>query len=442
MKTQNLLLILVCSLPLVLSAGANDWPQWRGPNRTGIAEEKGLLKEWPEEGPKLLWQANDLNGGYSTPAIAGERLYLQTSEGVTDEFVQARKVEDGSLVWSTRIGAVGNPDQQPPYPGARSTPTVDGKLLYALGSDGDLACLQVSDGKIIWQKNVPMDFGGKPGDWAYAESPLIDGDVLVVTPGGETATLVALSKRNGEVIWKAVVPEGDAAGYASIITVTVDGVKQYVQFLANGLVGVDAKTGEFLWRYDETADGSSANIPTPISHENFVYNAAGETGGALVKLTAKDGHVEAESEYFQKKLPSAIGGAVKIGDYLYGTGSRNLMCVEFATGEVKWQAQSVGAGALCYVDGMLYLHGEENGDVALVEASPDEYIEKGVFTPPDIPDRGKSRAWAYPVVANGQLYVRDMNMLWCYDMHDPTHRNSSTCGLVGFPCGQLSGTTR
>jgi outer membrane protein assembly factor BamB len=324
-------------------------------------------------------------------------------------------VKDGSPVWSTRIGKVGNPTQQPNYPAARSTPTVDADVLYALGSDGDLVCLSISDGKEKWHKNLRSDFGGIPGRWAYAESPLIDGDLLVCTPGGAQATIVALNKTNGEVIWKSAVPGGDAAGYASLIIVDVDGIKQYVQFLEKGLVGVDAKSGKFLWRYEQTAKGSPANIPTPVGSGPYVYSGAARSGGGLVKLTAHNGSVSAEPVYFNNKLPSAIGGAVKVGDFLYGAGSESIMCVEFTTGQVKWHGRGVGAGSVCFADGCLYLHGE-NGEVALVEATPSGYHEKGRFTPAEGPDRGHSAAWTYPVVANSRLYIRDLSSIWCYDV--------------------------
>ncbi|HEX5443021.1 MAG TPA: PQQ-binding-like beta-propeller repeat protein [Pirellulales bacterium] len=399
---------------LCLCLAGADWPQWRGPQRDGISAETGLLAKWPEDGPKLLWQVSDAGGGYSTPAVVGQRLYLLGNEGMDNEFVQARAVAGGEQLWSVKLGKVG-PNQKPPYPGSRSTPTVDGSLLFALGSDGDLACLEASSGKEHWRLNLRDQFAGKPGNWAYAESPLIDGDVLVCTPGGAEATLVALSKTSGEVIWKCAVPGGDEAAYASAIVVEAAGIKQYVQFLQNGLVGVEAETGKFLWRYDATAKGSPANIPTPVAQGGYVFSGSGRSGGGLVKVSADGGGLVAEQVYFHGKLPTSIGGAVMLDGYLYGTNSQGLLCVEFTTGELKWQDRSVGPGAVCYADGSLYLHGE-GGDVALIEATPDGYRERGRFTPPDQPDRGRSKAWAYPVVAGGKLYLRDMNKLWCYSV--------------------------
>ena len=409
--------LLACLGSFAVAAAAANWPQWRGPERNGISQETGLLKEWPKEGPKLLWQAKSIGSGYSTPAVVGERLYLLSNHGMEDEFVKALNVKDGKEVWSTHLGKVGNPDQKPSYPAARSTPTVDGDLLYALGSNGDLVCLVRSTGKVRWQKNLRTDFGGQPGIWAYAESPLIDGDVLVCTPGGAEATLVALSKKTGKLLWKSTVPGGEQAAYASVIGATVGGVKQYVQFLQKGLVGIDAKSGRFLWRYDKTAQSSPANIPTPVGRDDYIYSATSLGGAGLIKLNPRPESVEVDEVYASPKLPTAIGGSVLLGDYLFGTTGQALVCAEFTTGEVKWTERGVGAGSLCYADGRLYLHGE-NGELALVEATPIGYREKGRFTPPDQPERGKSKSWAYPVVANGRFYVRDSNVLWCYDVKD------------------------
>lgn len=399
---------------LSLSGAAADWPQWRGPERNGISKETGLLKEWPKEGPKLLWQVKEIGDGYSTPAVVGERLFLISNQGIDNEYVHALSTTDGKEIWKVTIGKVG-PNQGPQYPGSRSTPTVDGDVLYALGSDGDLVCLNTSDGKEQWRKDLRKDFGGKPGKWAYAESPLIDGDALVVAPGGSKATIVALHKKSGDVIWESAIPEGDEAAYASAMIVEAGGVKQYVEFLGKGLVGVEAKTGKPLWRYEKTAQGSPANIPTPLVQNEFVYSAAGRSGGGLVQLKVAGTTVEADEIYFTPKLPTAIGGAVVLEGVLYGTNSQGLVCADLKTGDIKWQERGVGAGSVCYADGRLYVHGE-NGEMALVEATPEAYREKGRFMPPEPPKKGPGKAWAYPAVANGKLYVREMGTLWCFDV--------------------------
>jgi outer membrane protein assembly factor BamB len=419
MKTPQVhlvvLVLLVCSQPL----DAADWPQWRGPQRNGISAETGLLPEWPKDGPKLLWRVDDIDYGYSTSAVVGDFLYLLSNKGMDDEFVRALAVRDGKPVWSTRLGKVG-PNKGPQFPAARSTPTVDGERLYALGSAGDLACLETDTGKIQWQKNLVSDFGGQHGNWAYSESPLIDGDHLICTPGGKEATLLCLNKETGEVIWKSAVPEGDAAGYASANIIDAAGHKQYVQFLGKGVVGVDAKTGKFLWRYDQTGKGP-ANIPTPVVQAEYVYSSGGQSGfGGLVRLKADKDSVATESVYYERNLPVAIGGAILLDGHLYGTTAQELVCAEFTTGKIKWHDKCLGAGAICCADGRLYIHGE-NGQVALVEATPPAYRELGRFTPSDQPKHTRGnweKAWAYPVVANGRLYIRDLGTLWCYDIRN------------------------
>jgi outer membrane protein assembly factor BamB len=410
----------VAALTLIaaaISVSAADWPQWRGPNRDGISQEKDLLQRWPQEGPKLVWKATDIGSGYSTPSVVSDRLYLLANEGLENEFVAAVSARDGKRIWTTRVGNVGQPNQMPRFPAARSTPTVEGDVLYALGSEGDLVCLDTDSGKIRWRKHLRSDFGGQPGTWAYAESPLIDGDTLVATPGGSEATLVALNKKTGEVIWKCPVPGGDEAAYASALAVEVGGIRQYVQLLQKGLVGVEAKTGKFLWRFDKPVSRFNANIPTPVVADGIAYAGSAGTGGGAVKLQAKDGGVAAEPLYFETSLPTAIGGAVKLGDYLYGTTGAALLCLEFQTGQVKWKERALGAASICFADGRLYLHGE-NGEVALVEASPEGYREQGRFTPPAPPKRTNNmeKAWVYPVVAGGRLYLRDHECLWCYDV--------------------------
>jgi outer membrane protein assembly factor BamB len=412
--------LCLCFLAVSLSsarmgASTSDWPQWRGPERNGTSKEIGLLKQWPKEGPKLLWQVNDIGDGYSTPVVVGKRIYLMSNIGMENEFVQALSTQDGKPIWTTRVGNVGNPNQNPPYPKARSTPTVDGDFIYALGSDGDLACLEAKSGKIRWQKNIRKEFGGQPGEWAYAESPLVDGDVVVVTPGGAEATMVALNKKTGALIWKSAIPGGDPAGYASAVVVQGGGRKQYVQCLSKGMVGVDAKTGQFLWRNKEVAKGP-AQYFTPVAHGEYVYGGALGVGGVLVRLKA-DG--SAEQVYLTRGLPNGIGGALVVGETIYGTeAGATLVAADFTTGKMKWQDKSIGWASVAYADEHLYLHGI-SGEIALVEATPEGYREKGRFTPPAQPKKKQvgpfpEGAFAYPVIANGRLYIRDLGTLWAY----------------------------
>ena len=410
--------LAVCGMLALTAARADDWSQWRGPRRDGVSREKGLLKSWPKTGPKLLWQIDDIGLGYSTPCAAGNRLYIQSNEGLNDEFVRAFDARNGKRLWSTRLGKVGNPAQQPSYPGARSTPTIDGKFLYALGSDGDLACIALATGKVVWSKSLRADFGGVPGVWAYSESPLIDGNRLIVSPGGESATVVALDKKTGKTLWTSAIPGEKSAGYASSVALTVGGTRQYALYLTRGLAGLDAATGKLLWRFDKTLDTQfSVHAATPIAAGNLVYSAAATVGG-VARIAATPAGFVAEPVYVERKAPNSMGGAIKIGDYLYGTTRATLLCTEFATGKVRWEERGIGSGSVCYADGLLYVHGE-NGDVALVEATPTGYVERGRFAPPRQPERGQSKAWAYPVLAGGKLYLRDLGSLWCYDVRKP-----------------------
>jgi outer membrane protein assembly factor BamB len=330
-KISTAALILLAN---ALSSPASDWPQWRGPQRNGLSQESGLLQQWPKDGPTLRWKISRAGSGYSTPAVVGDRIYLLANEGLDNEFVEALAAPDGQNLWKTGLGNVGNPTQQPNFPAARSTPTVEAEALYALSSDGDLACLDRSTGQVRWRKNLRTDFGGKPGQWAYSESPLVDGDTLVCTPGGSGATVVALNKKTGEVLWKCALAEGDEAAYASAIVVETGDVRQYVQLLQKGLVGIDARSGQLLWRYSKPVSRYGANIPTPIESHGYIYSAAAGTGGGLVKLKVAGNKIEPEQVYFESKFPTAIGGVVKVGDYLYGTTGVALLCTVFTTGQV------------------------------------------------------------------------------------------------------------
>lgn len=412
MSVRFLSAVLFLALPALLLA--DDWPQWRGPTRNGISQETGLLQKWPEAGPPLVWQITDVGSGFSTPSVVGDRIYLLGNEGMDNEFVQARDVKTGDLIWQQRIGRVGK-NEGPFYPGARSTPTVVGDFLYALGSNSDLACLKTKDGSIVWTTNLKKDFGGNPGRWAYAESPLVDGEILVCTPGGEEATLLALDRDNGEVIWKCALPTGDEAGYSSAMIMNAGGTKQYVQFLQKGVVGIAATNGKLLWRYERTAKGSLANIATPLVKNDRVYTASARGGAALIAIKSNNGKFTTEEVYYSQSLPDNIGGSVVHDGHLFGTTRQGLMCVDFKTGEVLWKDRAIGPASTLYADGLLFLHGE-NGEVLLVQATTDSYNELGHFTPQDAPDTGKAKTWAYPVLSDGKLYIRQKNSLWSYNV--------------------------
>jgi outer membrane protein assembly factor BamB len=395
-----------------------DWPQWRGPERNAISRETGLLQTWPTGGPPLAWKVEGLGGGYTTPSVAAGRVFGMSYRG-TNEVVWALDEANGRELWSTVLGKRAETVNK--NEGPRCTPTVDGDVLYALGVSGDLVCLETATGKERWRRSLPKDFGGEMmSNWGYSESPLVDGDRLICTPGGKGATLVALDKRTGKEIWRAAVPQDDPAGYASAVAADVAGRRQYIQFVGGGVVGVAADDGKFLWRYDAPAC-RLANCSSPLYHEGHVFAASAyNRGGGLARLTRDGDAFKAEEVYLNKKMQNQHGGMVLVDGYLYGANGGNgparlfaLVCLEFKTGKVMWEEKRAGKGSISYADGRLYYR-NENGPMLLLESNPSAYVECGRFTQPDVSKVG--RVWPHPVIANGRLYLRDQGLLLCYDV--------------------------
>ena len=417
-------------------AVADDWPQWQGPDRNAISKEKGLLKEWPKGGPPLAWKATGLGGGDSAPSVAGGKLFGMSNRGA-DEVVWALSEADGKEQWATPLGPAVRQQMPQSREGPGCTPTVDGERLYALTMGGDLACLEVKGGKEVWRVSLTKDYGGAVPTWSYRESPLVDGDKVVCTPGGPDAGLVALDKLTGKTVWKSKLPEagggggaggkkgrfggGSGAAYASPIAVDFGGQRQYVQLTAKALVGVAAADGKVLWTYNRPANGAAINCTTPIYHDGHVFaSSAYGAGGGLVKLVKDGDGVKAEEVYFTREMQNHHGGLVLVDGALYGAAGGNeggaLACLDFKTGKVLWDEREGGRrvrkGSVAFADGRLYYRTEE-GPVVLIEPSPKEYVERGRF---EQPDRSRSPAWAHPVVANGKLYIRDQDLLLCYDI--------------------------
>lgn len=392
-------------------ARADDWPQWRGINRDAISHETGLLQDWPKGGPRLVWKAQGLGRGYSSVSVADGKIFTMGDLGapVNGEALIALQVSGGKKIWTAKVGESWSDG------GPRCTPTVDGDRVYALSPHGDLVCFTTAAGKELWRKNLKKDFGGHMmSGWGYSESPLVDGDKLVCTPGGKESTLVALDKKTGKLIWKSRVPQGDGAAYSSIITANINGERQYVQFMGRGVVGVAANDGTFLWRFDKPANGT-ANCSTCIANDHFVFAASAYgAGGALAKISESD---KAEVVYSTKNMKNHHGGMVLVDGHLYGANGGNgetpaLVCLDFKTGDVMWEEQKAGKGSIAYADGRLYYR-DEGGAMVLVEANPHQYLEHGRFNQPD---RKGAPAWQHPVIANGKLYLRDQDVLLCYDI--------------------------
>ena len=422
-----LVLLLGNSAPLAgqVPAKPGEWPQWRGPNRDGISAETGLLKEWPKGGPPLAWKAKGLGEGFSGVSVAGGRIFTMGNRS-GKEVVIALEETGGKELWAAEVGAVRGDGGG--MPGPRCTPTIDGPLVYALGLNGDLLCLEASGGKVRWRKDLVAEFQGETPVWGYSESPLVDGNRLVCTPGGKEATLAALDKATGALIWKSFVPRGtdklygadpkkpDGAEYSSMVAGEAGGIRQYVQFLKTGVAGVAAGDGKFLWRYNRTAN-DTANVCTPLLRDGFVFAASNyAVGGALVKLEAKDGTVAAKEVYFNKQMQVHHGGVICLGDLLFGFDRVQIRCIDFKTGKNLWvdKDERITKGSLAAAEGRIYAR-SENGPVALLEASAAGYVEKGRF---DQPGRSSASAWPHPVIAGGRLYLRDQDLLLCYDIRE------------------------
>lgn len=385
-----------------LASGA-DWPQWRGIHRDGMSPETGLLKSWPEGGPKQIWKATGLGEGFSSFAVVKGRIYTQ-GQRENQEYVMAYDAATGKKLWET---AAGSAFRERRGHGPRGTPTVDGTVLYALSADGTLVCLNLADGKQVWSQNIVERYKGEVPHWGISESPLVDGNRVIVTPGGSDGTLVALDKRNGNPLWKS--KGSDGAAYSSPIIVDSGGLKQYVTLTSGGAVGVAASTGEMLWRYDKVAN-RTANIATPLFAKDHIFVSTDYgTGCALLKVAATTG--KTTEVYFNREMKNHYSSSVLVGGHLYGFSSTVLTAMNFLTGDVSWRDRTVGKGSVTFADGMLYVF-SERGQVALVEAAPDAYKEKGRFSIP----AGEFNTWTPPVIANGRLYLREQDNLYSFDI--------------------------
>ncbi len=415
---------LLAALPLT----ASDWPQWRGPERNGKSAETGLLQEWPEGGPALVWTARGVGVGYSSVSVAAGPVNNK-GDLENGQYVMALKEAGGELLWKTRVGDI-HKDQRG---GPRSTPTTDGERLFVMTTAGEVVSLEAATGKEIWRRSLPEDFGGYlmkamgSYDWRFSESPLVDGDRVIVTPGHIEALLVALDKKTGEEIWRTrgrrLGPIGsDGAGYSSAVISQAGGTRQYVQLLGRGLIGVEAESGTLLWSYNRVAS-DIANIATPIVQGDLVFGSAGYgTGAALLEIRRDGDDWQAEEVYFLEAdtMQNHHGGLILHEGMIFtGTGHNKgfPIAVDLMSGKVAWGPErnaGANSAAVTYADGRIYFR-YQDGRMILVEASPEAYRERGTFMIPDV----VKESWAHPVIANGKLYLREQDNLYCYDVAAP-----------------------
>jgi outer membrane protein assembly factor BamB len=426
-KTKNLTLLRSYGLTvlliatIVINARAQDWPQWRGSKQDGIVKDVNLNLNWTEKKPALLWVFRDAGTGYSSPAVVGTTLYLSGAENGND-FAFALDTKTGNLKWKQNLGERYVQDRGD---GPRGTITVDGDKLYLIRGGGQVHCLSAADGKTLWQKDFVKDFGGKiMSQWGYSESPLVDGNLLICTPGGEKGTMIALDKSSGTVVW--VCKEWtDEAGYSSPIVAEAHGVRQFIQQSAKGVAGVSAKDGKLLWRV-EVEGYRTAIIPTPIFQDNVVYITASYNSSCnAIKLIKEGDKFRTEIVYSNKNMLNHHGGVVLLNGHIYGfSEGSGWTCQNFKTGENVWSTGRTGEvtnfskGAVLVVNDRLLLQEERSGLLAIAAASPDGWKEFGRM---EFPERTEmetkdNMVWAHPVVANGKLYVRDHDLLFCFDL--------------------------
>lgn len=395
------------------NAQAESWPRWRGDANTDHSPDTGLLKSWPEDGPKRLWLYSDAGHGYSGFSVREGRLFtMGARDGST--YLLCLDLEDGNEIWATKVDKVlknGWGD------GPRSTPTLDGDLkdglVYTVSGRGDIVCARQKTGEKVWSRKM-SEFGGSVPKWGYSESLLVDGKQVVCAPGGDEGALVALDKSTGKKLWQSKEFTGTAE-YSSVVPAKIGGKRQYIRLLQKKLGGVDAKTGETIWSFDWP--GRVAVIPTPIVDDNRIYITSGYGVGCMMIEVGKDGGVE--KLWQNKVMKNHHGGVVRVGEYLFGHADAGWVCQKWEDGSEVWRERdALGKGAIHYADGMLYCLEEASGTVALVEASPEGFKEASRFRlqPQSEIRSRRGKIWVHPVVVGGRLLLRDQEHIYCFDV--------------------------
>ncbi len=406
---MNRILLSLVTL-MTCQVQAADWPTFRGLERDGLSEESGLLKEWPEGGPQKLWTSNEAGLGYSSFSVVGDRLYTMGADD-SQEYVIALDATSGKKLWQT---AVGERLENGWGPGPRSTPTVVGDLIVALGGKGGLYCVAATDGSKKWSVEM-KDLGGSVPTWGYSESALVDGEVVLCTPGGSDGTVAAFDLKTGSKLWQSS-DMTEKAHYSSIVPVDHHGQRQYIQLTQSKVFGLNA-SGELMWQADWPL-GRTAVIPTPIYENGYVYVTSGYGAGCMLLKIDADNNVE--QLYDNKVMKNHHGGVIQVGNHIYGhSDGPGWICQDMVSGEMVWNEKSkLGKGAVAFAEGMLYCLEENSGTCVLIEATPDGWEEHGRFTlEPQTTQRSpKGKVWSHPVIANGKLYLRDQEIICCYDI--------------------------
>ena len=399
-------------------AGALDWPQWRGPNRDGISRQTGLLKEWPDDGPQVLWRV-PLGEGFSGISVARGRVYTMFSEG-NDEFVICLDASNGEEMWRFRSDSTyyeyegGN--------GPRATPTIDGEFLFTVSAQGRFYALSSVNGEKVWSYDLIKDFGSYMPKWGFSSSPLVEGNLLLVEVGGSNGKfIVAFDKTNGDVLWSS---HTDKLGYASPIGVTIGGVRQLIVFAGLRLLSVSIDNGEVLWSYPWRTGRFDVHAATPIfiAPDKIYISSGYGSGAAVVQVKVmnspessalnnggKKNQIEVKEVWRNKKLQNRLSTSVLHGDHLYGFHNAILKCIDANTGTEKWKTRGFGEGTLILAEDHLIIL-SDRGKLGLVEATPKAYREIASA------EVLSGLCWTVPTLANGRLYARNQKEMVCLDM--------------------------
>ena len=386
----------------VVSLSAQNVVEWRGENRTGVYQEKGLLKSWSAKGPELLWHYDGLGEGHSSVAIAANKIYVT---GMVKDVGYLYVFDmNGKLLSKKEYGK----EWDKSYNGSRGTVTINDGKVYLITGTGFLICFNQNTLNIVWKKDIQADFGGKNIKWGINESPLIVDEKIILTPGGKEHNIVALNKNNGSLIWSCK-GEGDLSAYCSPLYIGDQQVPQIVTMTANHIIGIDISNGKKLWSYENT-NRWSVHANTPLYGDNMILCTSGYGKGSTMFRLINGGR-SVEVAWKLADIDSRIGAMVKIGNYVYGSGDNNKywFCVDWKTGKIKYKDNSLPTGVTIAADGMLYCY-SDRGDMALVRATPEKFdlISKFKIT------LGTDQHWAHPVIYQGVLYVRHGNTLMAY----------------------------
>ncbi len=409
MKRNAPLVALLVTIVLCAMAGGTDCPRFRGPAGDGMFPETGLLENWPESGPKLAWTAEGLGQGYSSAVVADGTIYVTGMDDQKQGYLFAFNL-DGSSKWKTAYG----PELEkrgPAVAGTRGTPTVDGDRVFVMTGFAKLVTFESAQGHVLKTVDLVERFGPKQAQFGFAESVLVDGRKVICAPGGPDASLVALDRDTGATLWQTK-GLGQATGYCSARMVR-DGDRQLIlTMLAGGVVAVDPGAGRVVWQHEYPHRAGVQPNP-PLYADGMVYISSGMgTGGAMLSLAESD--PTAAPKWADKTLDCQMQGTVLIDGYIYGTaqsGNKGLVCLEWKTGKVMWNAPEIKQGVAVVADGMLYIYGVD-GTMHLVKPNPAAFEPASRFTV----SGGTAEHWAHPTIANGRLYIRHGDALMAYDV--------------------------